>query len=1159
MGYIFDGWYKEADCFNAWNFDADVVMSRTTLYAKWLELYTITFDTQDGSTLTSIYVAQGKLITQPVTPTRDGYNFGGWYRESGCINLWNFATDVVMGNTYIYAKWIENINICTVTFDSRGGNIVPAQNVTQGSKVMQPANPTRIGYIFEGWYKEEACVNVWDFAADVVNVNTELYANWVTMFIVTFDHGDGNSSTQHVAPYGKAQQPADLLRAGYVFDGWYSDAACTIVWDFTTQTVTNNLRLYAKWLYVVIFDSQGGSNVIPQNVAYGEKLVMPTDPTRTGFVFGGWYKEAACTNAWNFNSDLIATTNMTLYAKWLIGYIVTFDTQGGSAIPQQYVGQGNLATQPVEPFWEGYVFDNWYQEASCANIWNFNANAVTANTMLYAKWQITVSFDSQGGSAVTSQAVDQNGKVMPPADPVRDGYVFGGWYREASYTNAWNFANDVVTSVMTLYAKWQFMVTFDWQYDNNVTLQQVDQNGLTSQPDTPVRDGIAFDGWYREKDFTTLWNFATDAVMSNITLYAKWQYFVSFDSQGGSDVVPQNVDQSGRVPQPTAPVKQGFVFGGWYKEADCINVWDFANDMPTTNTTLYAKWQYVITFNSLGGSDVGSQNVDQNGKATQPVDPTRENFVFGGWYKDENCINVWDFTKDAVTDNMMLYAKWQFSVTFDTQNGNNNVIQIVDREGKITMPDDPVQDLFLFDGWYKEKECINAWNFTTDVVMENTTLYAKWIPLYIVTFNTRDGSAVVSQKIKQDHKVTQPEDPKWEGNIFDGWYKEEACINVWNFDTDLVTENTTIYAKWLLTVTFDTQGGSIVAPQILLYGGKVTQPENPSQTGLIFSGWYKEAACNNQWNFATDIATTSITLYSGWLYTVTFNSLGGSNVASQNLAKGEKVTQPPNPTKSGLIFDGWYKEEECINSWNFDTDVIAGHTTLYAKWFAFYTVTFNSQGGSDALSQTVAQGDKVTQPEAPTRLGFFFEGWYKEDQCQNIWNFATDVVTGNITLYAKWTVINVVTFDSRGGTAVPAQNVRSGEKVTQPPEPTRNGWIFTGWYKEFNYMNEWDFATDVVAGNITLYAYWTQVTSVEINQAPIARIYPNPTMGAFTLEFDTEKTYHLTITDMNGKVLSRQTVADRINQMNIHNFAVGVYLLIIDDGKRQTIMRIVKE
>ena len=222
-----------------------------------------------------------------------------------------------------------------------------------------------------------------------------------------------------------------------------------------------------------------------------------------------------------------------------------------------------------------------------------------------------------------------------------------------------------------------------------------------------------------------------------------------------------------------------------------------------------------------------------------------------------------------------------------------------------------------------------------------------------------------------------------------------------------------------LTVTFNSQDGGTVGLQPVIVGSKVTEPAAPTRTGYTFGGWYKEAACTNAWNFAADTVMSDATLYAKWTinnYTVTFNSQGGSAVTAKTISYGGKVIEPyPEPTRTGYYFEGWFKEAGCTNEWDFGVDVVgAANVTLYAGWTTIpeYAVHFNSQGGSAVSSEHVKEGGKATTPTAPTRTGHTFGGWYKEAACTNAWNFATDVVTAEVTLYAKWTsTISVLTPD----------------------------------------------------------------------------------------------------------------------------------------------------
>ncbi|KAK3582612.1 hypothetical protein CHS0354_024166 [Potamilus streckersoni] len=147
-------------------------------------------------------------------------------------------------------------------------------------------------------------------------------------------------------------------------------------------------------------------------------------------------------------------------------------------------------------------------------------------------------------------------------------------------------------------------------------------------------------------------------------------------------------------------------------------------------------------------------------------------------------------------------------------------------------------------------------------------------------------------------------------------------------------------------------------------------------------------------------------------FTITFNSNEGSAVASITVTSGNKATKPTDPTRANYVFVGWYKETELTTAFNFDTETITANITLYAKWAITYTVTFNSNEGSAVASITVTSGNKATKPTDPTRANYVFVGWYKDPELTTAFNFDTETITANITLYAKWAIaVTSIAFD----------------------------------------------------------------------------------------------------------------------------------------------------
>lgn len=144
-------------------------------------------------------------------------------------------------------------------------------------------------------------------------------------------------------------------------------------------------------------------------------------------------------------------------------------------------------------------------------------------------------------------------------------------------------------------------------------------------------------------------------------------------------------------------------------------------------------------------------------------------------------------------------------------------------------------------------------------------------------------------------------------------------------------------------------------------------------------------------------------------FTVTFDSQGGSAVASKSVESGGKVSKPESPTKNKAVFINWYKEAACTHVWNFDSDLVIDDITLYAKWAdKAYTITFNTNGGSTIEPQPVAEGGIATPPLPPTKSGAAFDGWYTEAALTNVYTFENPV-TADLTLYAKWKAVTLET------------------------------------------------------------------------------------------------------------------------------------------------------
>lgn len=541
---------------------------------------------------------------------------------------------------------------------------------------------------------------------------------------------------------------------------------------------------------------------------------------------------------------------------------------------------------------------------------------------------------------------------------------------------------------------------------------------------------------------------------------------------------------------------------------DLISPTEENGDDPTT--------QFQVTFELSGhGEAIEPLAVDAGGKLenAESLQPTAEGFRFDGWYKDADFTALWDFENDTVTENITLYAKWTalFTVTFSLS-GHGEAIEplTVPAGDKLENAESlqPTAEGYRFDGWYKDELLTEKWNFETDAVTENITLYAKWTAVFTVTFVvTYIGEAIEPLTVDGGSKLEDSEAlrPVSEGWHFEGWYKDEQLTEKWDFNRDTVTQNIILYAKWqemkagTHVVTFNLSGQGPDFYQYPASGSMLEIPEDPqpAEVGYSFSGWYKDRECTQPWSFETDAVTADITLYAKWteiFCTVTFDFQGqGTNITQSNIKYGSLLTQTSElaPTADGFLFLGWYKDASFSEVWDFAADTVIADITLYAFWQKVYTVTFDLGGkGTNIVKSNIYEGALLSRTEdlTPAAEGFHFEGWYQDSAFTKIWNFDKDTVTSNLTLYAKWKELKAnqctVTFCLSGHGPDFYDYVDQDTKLTEPEEPQDEGWQFLNWYIDEEFTEAWDFREDTVTANLTLYARWAQLTSLQVSAIP---------------------------------------------------------------------------
>ena len=352
--------------------------------------------------------------------------------------------------------------------------------------------------------------------------------------------------------------------------------------------------------------------------------------------------------------------------------------------------------------------------------------------------------------------------------------------------------------------------------------------------------------------------------------------------------------------------RAGYTQVGWSTVDGGEKVYDF-KDIYTKNEalTLYPVWntnKYTITFDTNGGSEIAPITQDYGTEITVPDNPTRKGYTFKGWDKE--------IPETMPAENITVKAQWeinQYTITFDT-NGGSEIAPITQDYGtEITAPDNPTRKGYTFKGWDKEiPEAMPA---------ENIKVKAQWeINQYTITFDTNGGSEIPPITQNYGTEITAPDNPTRKGYTFRGWDKE--------IPKTMPAENIKVKAQWEInqyTITFDTNGGSEIAPITQDYGTQISAPDNPTRKGYTFKGWDKE--------IPETMPAENITVKAQWeinQYTIAFDTNGGSEIAPITQDYGTEITAPDNPTRKGYTFKGWDKE--------IPETMPAENITITARW-----------------------------------------------------------------------------------------------------------------------------------------------------------------------------------------------------------------------------------
>ena len=900
----------------------------------------------------------GAKITAPSTVVKKQYYvFDGWYQDAECKTPWKFDTDQVTGDLVLHAKWKPESYDITYVLD--GGTNDEKNPVTYTIEdTVKLENPVKPGYQFLGWNTEQdgTGTTVTEIPAGNSGAKT-FYARWTPLEQSYEIHHmlqtlDGNAYEDQDIVTEKAYTGTEVTigaAQSRVYEGFTFDTSKT---DDSKGTIPGEgtlvLKLYySRNSYAVTFESGTGDTVETQNIAYEGKVTKPSELTKAGYQFTGWYLTGDPSRLWNFDNDVVTGTT-ELRAGWsALTYNVTLDGQDGAGgyenVQATYDSGMPTITLPARA---GYQFAGYYDQTEGGTQY-YNADGSSAKTWdktedstLYAHWTANsyqVVFNANGGEGSMNAEDFTYGeaKALTQNNFTKTGYNFAGWATTANAGEA------------------------EHEDGKNVSNLTTEQNGT-------------------------------------VNLYAVWKpvvYMVIFNGNGADGGNMENqtftYDTAASL-RGNGYTRTGYHFLGWAKTASAqVTYTDGASVNNLTATaddriTLYAVWEantYTVRFNANGGTgdQMASQSFtyDEAVKALSKNTYTRDNYTFLGWarttkattpeYTDQQKVNNLVTTQG---EKLILYAVWRpdsFQVTLNPNggelNGADQSVTATLRYGETCATlQTPTKYGYDFVGWNSKEDGTGSSVYTNtlaDKVDTYGTLYAQWRAKQItVSFDTNQGSgssvpdSVNAITVTYGSTYANLPTTGRVGYTFDGWYTEATGGTKVEKTTGVTREDHALYAHWTAkkyTVQFELVGGTFpggTTKRLIdqTYDDTYKLPEEPARTGYTFLGWYTNRSGGTKVENTTRVTTAGYdVLYAHWVankYTVTFDAQGGtfpnggSTTQTMNLEYDRTYSVPQqNPTRNRYVFEGWYTEKtagtQVTTMTSMDT---AKDHTLYARW-----------------------------------------------------------------------------------------------------------------------------------------------------------------------------------------------------------------------------------
>lgn len=874
------------------------------------------------------------------------------------------------------------------------------------------------------------------------------------------------------------------------------------------------------------------------------RLAALPQPVKAGYVFRGWHTDAACENA--FAGGTMPVTGLTLYAKWEAGqntaykvehYLQNADGSYPDAASQteNLTGATGAAVEAVVQTIPGYHEDT--ENESAVKSGTIAAYGTTVLRVYYARDTYTLTFKNEGEEDFVSTRRWGERVSEPTLTVTKPGYTLS-WspalpktmpQSDSTYTAVWTAKGDIAYKVE------HYQQNAD---DDGYTLHDTDP--LTGATDAEVTAAA------RNYDHFVLNESAAGTVSSGaITAdgklvlrlyYDRETLRVTFDAGEGGTLTDEaeKTFRYGQRFSVTAPTRPDYHFIGWYLP----DGGQFNAQTVTASMALTARWgaqpveftvehYYMDTTGNLptraSESNASRAEVDSAVElGTLKKSGLSEAFTcvkakVSGVYglADDTEISLNDtvrVTKDMTVklyyDRAQYALEWVFNggTASNDYTGSGGAYEIY-YDTALILPE-PAKRGHDFGGWFDDEGSMLAASAKMPAAAQ--TYYAKWSPsVYGIAYPGIEGGAsdVTLPTTHTYGTATEIPNLTRTGYVFNGWVVNGVgtAQTGLTLDAEDYIADITLTAQWTAeryAITYEGMDGAQSGgsqPTEYVYD-KDAVISDPTKAGYTFLGWVVNGTGEAQRNLtlAKESYTGAITLKATWKqnpYAITWvvNESGTINETleySKTAFLGGAITAPTVTAKDGYAFGGWYTDSKFTESSKFtDGDTMPNHDVIYyAKWTLIeYTITYNLNGGTNAGENPktyTVESEKIMLLE-PSKTGYRFDGWYSDAERTNRVTEIAKGSTGDVTLYAKWTIkAYTVSWNANGGTldggnaSVSAEYGSLVSEVKPANVPTKAAtqekeYTFAGWYTDP--YNGTELATDAkVTGDMTYYAHWTE-------------------------------------------------------------------------------------